>query len=92
MMIALNLSPSPVSVTTPTMIPAPAQVTATFSTPIDPASSAWKNFDLNIWSTIRFVELWRPRNRSYENSVASGCRKLVRTAATVAQNTDITGE
>src|SRR5882672_617577 len=45
MMMALNLRPSPVSVTTPTMIPAPAQMTATLSTPIDPPSSALKNFD-----------------------------------------------
>src|ERR1039457_3820605 len=36
----LNLSPRPVSVTTPTMMPAAAQVAATFSTPMDPPSMA----------------------------------------------------
>src|ERR1700687_1478630 len=35
-----NLRPSPVSVTTPTMIPAAAQVEATLSTPVVPASIA----------------------------------------------------
>ena len=36
----LNLSPSPVSVTTPTINPAAAQVAATFNTPIEPPSMA----------------------------------------------------
>src|SRR5687768_14743873 len=36
-----NLSPRPVSVTTPTMMPAEAQVAATPSTPTVPASIAW---------------------------------------------------
>src|SRR4051812_38749241 len=35
-----NLRPSPVSVTTPTMMPAAAQVAATVSTPVVPASIA----------------------------------------------------
>src|SRR5258706_7056548 len=35
-----NLRPRPVSVTTPTMMPADAQVAATFSTPVVPASIA----------------------------------------------------
>jgi hypothetical protein len=39
-MIDENLSPSPVSVTTPTMIPAAAHVAATFRTPVVPASIA----------------------------------------------------
>ena len=38
--IELNLRPSPVSVTTPTISPAAAQVAATVSTPTEPASSA----------------------------------------------------
>jgi len=36
MMIELNLRPRPVSVTTPTMMPAPAQVVATLSTRSSP--------------------------------------------------------
>ncbi len=43
----LNFSPSPVSVTTPTMMPAPAQVAATLSTPIEPASIALTKGDWN---------------------------------------------
>ena len=39
-MIEENLSPRPVSVTTPTMIPADAHVAATFRTPVVPASIA----------------------------------------------------
>src|SRR5881394_703417 len=38
-----NLRPSPVSVTTPTMIPAAAHVAATLSTPVVPASIAAMN-------------------------------------------------
>ena len=38
-----NFRPSPVSVTTPTMMPAEAQVAATLSTPVVPASIAWMN-------------------------------------------------
>src|SRR2546426_4660573 len=59
MMIELNLRPRPVSVTTPTMMPAPAQVVATLSTPVEPASSALKNFD----PKIPFTRGSRPRNR-----------------------------
>src|SRR5438105_3986752 len=39
-MIEENLRPRPVSVTTPTMMPAAAQVAATFSTPVVPARIA----------------------------------------------------
>src|SRR5689334_5843703 len=39
-MIDENLRPRPVSVTTPTMMPAEAQVAATLSTPVVPASMA----------------------------------------------------
>ena len=42
-MIPANLSPSPVSVTTPTMMPAVAHVAATESTLVEPASSAVHN-------------------------------------------------
>src|SRR5712692_2598211 len=88
MMIELNLRPRPVSVTTPTMMPAPAQVVATLSTPVEPASSALKNFD----PKIPFTRGSRPRNRSYENKAQSRCKKLVAKENTVAQNTDSTGE
>jgi hypothetical protein len=40
----LNLSPSPVRVTTPTMIPAEAQVVATERTPMDPPRKAATSF------------------------------------------------
>src|SRR5512135_811437 len=40
MTMELNLSPKPVKVTTPTMIPAEAQVAATERTPIEPARRA----------------------------------------------------
>ena len=40
MMMELNLSPRPVNVTTPTIRPAAAQVTATARTPTEPAFSA----------------------------------------------------
>src|SRR5258706_16190537 len=40
-MIEENLSPRPVSVTTPTMMPAEAQVAATLRTPVVPDSIAW---------------------------------------------------
>src|SRR3954462_15696388 len=41
MTIEENLSPSPVRVTTPTMMPAEAQVAATLITPVVPASIAF---------------------------------------------------
>src|SRR3990172_6885029 len=88
MMMALNFRPRPVSVTTPTMMPAPAQVAATLSTPVEPASTTLKKGDGKICLAIGP----RPRNRSYENSAQSRCRKLVRNDTTVAQNTDSTGE
>src|SRR6266850_5510567 len=84
----LNFSPRPVSVTTPTMMPAPAQVAATFSTPSGPPESA-----------LMKPEFHRPRmtgalplNTSQEMSAVSGRRKLVTADTTVAQNTAITGE
>src|SRR5688572_6886880 len=82
--IELNLRPSPVSVTTPTMIPAPAQVAATFSTDIDPPFKA-----------LIKPELKKPRpvrKNSYGMSAVSRRRKLVANATTVAQNTESSGE
>src|SRR3989475_11429087 len=86
--IELNLRPRPVSVTVPTMMPAPAQVAATFSTPSEPPASAFTS-----------PELHRPRatgtfllKTSYGMSAVSGLRKLVSAETSVAQNTAITGE
>ncbi len=87
-MIDENFSPSPVSVTTPTISPAPAQVVPTLSMPTEPPSSARTSFE-----PIR--PRHRPcgaRNRSRGSSAQSARRKLVSTASTVAQNTDSTGE
>ena len=39
-----NLSPSPVNVTTPTTMPAQAQVVAALSAPIEPSASAFTSF------------------------------------------------
>ena len=87
-MIELNFRPRPVSVTTPTMMPAPAQVAATDSTPIEPPSIAltkpdWKSFGASGRS---------PRNSAYGSSAQSRWKKLVMNVTTVAQNTDSTGE
>ena len=60
MTMLLNFRPRPVSVTTPTMMPAPAQVAATLSTPIEPPSIALKNGD---WKKF-FVNEPLPWNRS----------------------------
>ena len=84
----LNLSPRPVSVTTPTMIPAPAQVAATLSTPIEPPSIALTSGERSRPSTKDFF----PAKKSYETSAVSRRRKLVTNDTTVAQNTDNTGE
>ncbi len=84
----LNLSPSPVSVTTPTMMPAEAQVMATVSTPIDPPSSDLTNPDLQK----PFIHGMRPRNQSYETSAVSLWKNDSTNVTTVAQNTDSTGE
>ena len=46
-----NFSPSPVSVTTPTMMPAEAQVVAALSTPVEPSASArTSRFDVALVS------------------------------------------
>src|SRR5207245_2628630 len=83
-----NLRPRPVSVTVPTMMPAPAQVAATFSTPSEPPASAFTS-----------PEPHRPRatgsfllKTSYGISAVSALRKLVTAETSVAQNTAITGE
>jgi hypothetical protein len=76
--------PSPVSVTTPTMIPAAAQVAATFNTPSDPASRAWAILE---WRrTCQIHPGGRRANRDRSSSALSRLRKLTRNAATVAQN------
>src|SRR3989304_951518 len=67
----LNLRPRPVSVTTPTMMPAPAQVAATLSTASEPPSSARVNFEPSTPRTSGS----RPRHRSYESSALSRRRK-----------------
>src|SRR5256885_14420688 len=84
----LNLRPRPVSVTTPTMMPAPAQVDATFSTPSEPPASAFTNPEFHTPRPIGSL----PLNTSQEMSAVSGRRKLVSADTTVAQNTDSTGE
>src|SRR5215212_1230030 len=86
--IELNLRPSPVSVTTPTMIPAPAQVAATFSTPSEPPASAFTRPEFHNPLMIGA----RPMSTSYGMSEVSRRRKLVRAETTVAQNTERTGE
>src|SRR5436853_85076 len=83
----LNFSPSPVSVTTPTMMPAPAQVEATFSTPSEPPASAFTKPEFHNPRPIGSL----PLKTSQEISAVSGRRKLVRAETTVAQNTDTTG-
>src|SRR3954469_19068958 len=86
--IELNLRPSPVSVTTPTMIPAPAQVAATFSTPSEPPESALIRPEFHSPRTIGAL----PVSTSYGMRALSRRRKLVSAETTVAQNTDSTGE
>src|SRR4051812_31016141 len=87
MTMVLNFRPRPVSVTTPTMRPAPAQVAATFRTPIDPPSMALMNPEPQ-----NFFNRPGPRKESYEIRAVSRRRKLVKNETTVAQNTDSTGE
>src|SRR3954467_7834436 len=83
----LNFSPRPVSVTTPTMMPADAQVAATFSTPSEPPSSAFTSPEFQN----PFSHGSRPWNHSYGMSAESRWKKEKRNVATVAKNTDITG-
>src|SRR5215510_4858714 len=84
----LNFSPRPVSVTTPTMMPAPAQVEATLSTPSEPPASAVMKLDCS--NPLRTGDL--PRKTSKSTSAVSRRRKLVTIDTTVAQNTESTGE
>src|SRR5438067_7276053 len=86
--IELNLSPSPVSVTVPTMMPAPAQVAATFSTPSEPPDSAFTSPEFHRPRPIFSL----PVKTSQGMSAVSRRRKLVTAETTVAQNTDSTGE
>jgi hypothetical protein len=60
MTIELNLRPSPVSATTPTMMPAPAQVAPTLSMPIAPPSIALAKPEFRTWSLTEPL----PRKRS----------------------------
>src|SRR5262249_49125657 len=80
----LNLRPRPVSVTTPTIKPAPAQVAATFSTASEPPSSALRKPE--------FQTLLRGACLSKRSSAVPRRRKLVANETTVAQNTDSSGE
>src|SRR5687768_6811368 len=66
------------------MMPAPAQVAATFSTDIEPPCRALMNPE-----SVRFLQNGFLSNR---NSAVSHRRKLVTKATTVAQNTDSSGE
>src|SRR6476646_6354371 len=84
----LNFSPSPVKVTTPTMMPAPADVAATFRTPMVPPSSAFTRPEVHSLGRMGP----RPRNTSHGISEHSGRSKLVKADTTVAQKTDSTGE
>src|SRR6267142_7259994 len=84
----LNFSPRPVSVTTPTISPAPAQVAATLSTAREPPSSALISPEPVMPRQMGIF----PWKKSYEMSAQSRCRKLVTKDTTVAQNTDSSGE
>src|SRR5205814_821449 len=86
--IELNLRPRPVRVTVPTMMPAPAQVAATFSTPSEPPASAFTSPESHRPrpTGIFLLKTW------YGMSAVSGLRKLVTAETSVAQNTAITGE
>src|SRR5690349_19663732 len=86
--IELNLRPSPVSVTTPTMMPAPAQVAATLSTPSEPPASAFTSPEFHNPPTNGA----RAVKTSYGMRADSRRRKLVSAETTVAQNTESTGE
>src|SRR5215212_70526 len=86
--IELNLSPRPVRVTVPTMIPAPAQVAATLSTPSEPPSSDLTRPEPQRLRTIGI----RPLRRSYGMSEVSRRKRLVKADTMVAQNTAMTGE
>src|SRR4051812_30062151 len=88
MTMELNFSPSPVNVTTPTMMPAPAQVAPTLSMPIEPPSSALMK---PVPRNLRQSEPGA-RKKSRGMSAVSARRKLVTIDTTEAQNTDSTGE
>ena len=75
----LNLSPRPVSVTTPTMIPAAAQVAATARMPTDPARRAWT---IRVWWSGLPGPGMKP-------SAVSLRRNESAAAAIVAQNTAV---
>ena len=84
----LNLRPSPVRVTVPTIKPAPAQVAAIANTPVDPEESALVRFEL--YSPEKIGSL--PLNQAHGMMAVSSRNILEKADTTVAQNTDITGE
>ena len=90
----LNLSPSPVNVTTPTINPAAAQVAPTLSMPTEPDSSALTSpeFANNFMRRTGAPSAVRPLKNSRGIKAQSTCKKLTRNAAMVAQNTDTAGE
>src|SRR5439155_22633659 len=70
------------------MMPAPAQVAATFSTPSEPPASAFTSPESHRPrpTGIFLLKTW------YGMSAVSGLRKLVTAETSVAQKTAITGE
>src|SRR5438477_11638818 len=70
------------------MMPAPAQVAATFSTPSEPPASAFTSPESHRPrpTGIFLLKTW------YGMSAVSGLRKLVTAETSVAKNTAITGE
>src|SRR5476649_2057440 len=87
----LNFSPKPVSVTTPTMMPAAAQVAATFSTPMEPPSMAlMKRFDssTSVPRTWLQIAAASPPNSS---AVASTVSQLADSGSYSVQTTHDSG-
>ena len=70
------------------MMPAEAQVIATFSMPTEPPSSAFTNPE---FQNPRTRGNW-PVNHSYATIAVSRCMNDSATVVTVAQNTDNPGE
>ena len=76
------------SVTVPTIKPAPAQVAAMASTPVEPDASALVKLDL--YKPDRIGSL--PLNQAQGMMAVSSRNILENADTTVAQKTDITGE
>ena len=92
MTMELNFRPSPVSVTTPTMMPAAAQVTPTLSIPTVPSRSACTSRESR--RALQSAAGRQPDGCSIDqgSSAQSRCRKLTTKAVTTAQNTAAVGE